>query len=401
MAKRGIATTAIHAGEKPDPVTGASSPNLVMASTFASEEPIAFSINSVETTSGDDRDYVYTRWGNPTIRILEDKLAALEGAEAAAAFASGMAATSAILLGKLSAGDHLLAPDVHYPGSAELVRDLLPRFGIQSTVVNTANLDELASSIRPNTKVIFLESPANPILKLTDVAAVCELARQHGISVVVDATLATPIGLRPIELGADFVVHSLTKYIGGHGDALGGVVAGKRDEINYLKTTCGVHFGGTLSPFNAWLIARGALSLTARMTAHEAGALHIARFLENHPQVVSVNYPGLDSHPQHSLAKSQLANYGGLLSFQVRDAKALIPRMAKKTKIIHFAVSLGHIRSLISYLDTDELLRDSFNMNAEQATQYRQRAGDGIFRLSVGLEDPEDLCQELAIILGN
>ena len=395
MPDPGTSTRAVHGGEAPNPVTGASAPDLVMSTTFAMDEPAGFSINAFEG----ELPYVYTRWGNPTIKMLEDKLAALEGTEDCAAFASGMAATSALLLTALKSGDHLVISDVNYPGTAELVRNTLPRFGIASTAVDTSDLAAVEAAITPATRLIWIETPANPILRLTDIAAVSAIAKRNDLPLAVDSTFATPVATQPAALGADYVVHSLTKYIGGHGDALGGAVLGSAERIAPLRTRALVYFGGVISPFNAWLIARGAATLPARMRAHEAAARQVAAFLENHPRVMRVNYPGLESHPQHDLAARQMANFSGMLSFQVEGGKAQAAAMAQVLEIIHYAVSLGHHRSLIYWIGTDDMLETSFALTGEQAAGYRQFAGDGVFRLSVGLEDADDLCADLDRVL--
>ena len=396
MKDRGSKTHAVHGGEAADPVTGASAPNLVMSTTFAMDEPAGFSINAFD----DEVPYVYSRWGNPTVKVLEEKLAALEGSEDCVAFASGMAATAALLLTALEAGGHLVISDVNYAGTAELVRGLLPKYGMATSPVDTTDLAAVEAAIRPETRMIWIETPANPILRLTDIAAVAAIAKRHGLPLAVDSTFATPIATRPLDLGADFVVHSLTKYIGGHGDALGGAILGSRERLEPLRTQALIHFGGAISPFNAWLIARGAATLPIRMRAHEEGAQRIAQFLESHSRVTRVNYPGLDSHPQRALAARQMANASGTLSFQVRgDGGALAKRMAKELDIIHFAVSLGHHRSLIYWMDTDEMLSSAYHLTGAQLAHYREYAGDGVFRLSVGLEDAEDLCGELDRVL--
>lgn len=396
MKERGPNTLAVHAGEVPDPVTGASAPNLVMSSTFALDEPAGFSISAFEG----ERPYIYTRWGNPTVKMLEEKLAALEGAEDCVAFGSGMAATAAVLLASLKAGDHLVISDVNYAGTAELVRNTLPDYGIETTPVDTSDLGAVEAAMRPETRMLWIETPANPILRLTDIAAVAAIAAAHGVPLAVDSTFATPIATQPLALGADFVVHSLTKYIGGHGDALGGAVLGSRERLESLRTHPLEYFGGVISPFNAWLIARGAATLPIRMRAHEQGAKQVAAFLEDHPAVGRVNYPGLASHPQRALAERQMANSSGTLSFQVRgDGEALARRMAKELEIIHYAVSLGHHRSLIYWIETDAMMESTFQLEGEPLAGYRAFAGDGLFRLSVGLEDADDLCQDLYRVL--
>ena len=396
-ATPGISTLAVHGGEAPDPATGASAPNLVMSTTFTTDEPAGFSISAFEG----ELPYVYTRWGNPTVKMLEDKLAALEGTEACVAFGSGMAATAALLLTALKAGDHLIISDANYAGTAELARGTLAEYAIACTAVDSSDLAMLEEAIRPETRMIWIETPANPILRLTDIAAVAAIAKRHGLLLAVDSTFATPIATRPIALGADFVVHSLTKYIGGHGDALGGAVLGSREATAPLRTSSLVHFGGVLSPFNAWLIARGAATLPIRMRAHEEGARHVAAFLEAHPAVGRVNYPGLASHPQHELACRQMANFSGMLSFQAPGGAALAARLAQELRLVHYAVSLGHQRSLVYWIDTAAMMASTFKLTGEQLARYREFAGDGVFRLSVGLEDPRDICADLDRVLGS
>jgi methionine-gamma-lyase len=392
----GVRTTAIHAGEGIDPITRASSPNLVMSATFAPSEVAGFSARNRQGYEG----FVYARLSNPTVRQLEDKLAALEGAESCQCYASGLAASSALLLGRLSQGDHLVISDTNYVGTAELVRDSLPRFGIKVTPVDTSDVEMTAAAIRPETKMLWIETPANPIMRLSDIAALAKLARDMGVrDVVVDSTFASPIATRPLSLGADFVVHSLTKYIGGHGDAMGGAVLGSKDALDALNLEATVHYGGVLSPFNAWLILRGAATLPIRMRAHEETAMAVARFLESHKRIKRVFYPGLASHPQHELAKRQMANFSGMMTFLVEDGPELAQRMVKSLKIVHYAVSLGHHRSLVYYIPTADLMRSTYRLEGEMLARYRAFAGDGLFRFSVGLEDAEDICADLDSVL--
>ena len=392
-----LRTTAIHAGETLDPVTRASSPNLVMSSTFATSAVTGFSARD----EGDYEGYVYARLSNPTVKQLETKLAALEAAEAAQCFASGMAATHALLAGRLSAGDHLVISDTNYVATAELVRDTLPRWGIAVTPVDTSDAAATAAAIRPETKMLWIETPANPIMRLSDIAALSALAHRAGVrDVVVDSTFATPVATRPLELGADFVVHSLTKYIGGHGDAMGGAVIGRKPDLDALNLEATVHYGGVLSPFNAWLILRGSATLPIRMKAHEETARAVAGFLEAHPKVERVFWPGLVSHPQHDLAARQMRNFSGMMSFRLHeDGRTVAKRMIERLEVIHYAVSLGHHRSLITWIDTAALMASTFHLSPDAEQRYRAYAADGIFRFSAGLEDPEDLCADLDRVL--
>ncbi len=393
----GAETLAVHAGEFVDPVTRASSPNLVMSSTFAPEEVTGFSARDEQNYEG----YVYGRVSSPTVRQLEVKLAALEGAETALAFASGVAAAHALICGRLSKGDHIIVPDANYVGIAELTRDTLPRFGIDASFVDVSNPQEVAAAIRPNTRMLWLETPANPTMKLCDIALLAKLAHDMGVrDVAVDSTYATPIATQPLLLGADFVMHSLTKYLCGHGDAMGGAVIGRKPELAALNLEATVHFGGVLSPFNAWLILRGIATLPIRMRAHEYAAMKVAEFLEGHAQVSRVFYPGLVSHPQHELARRQMKNFSGMMTFQTRQpGPEIAERMVKELEIIHYAVSLGHHRSLVYWIGTDDIQASTFRHDSEQLRRYRDYAGDGVFRLSVGIESPDDLIADLARVL--
>ena len=389
----GARTTAVHAGEAVDPVSRASSPNLVMSSTFAPTEPAGFSALNCTGYEG----HVYARLSNPTVVQLEEKLAALEGGEAAQAFASGMAASHALLAARLSAGDHLVISDTNYVATAELVRDSLPRWGIDVTTVDSSNLEEIGAALRPETRMLWVETPANPILRLTDIEATAKLAHDRGArDVVVDSTFASPVATNPLALGADFVVHSLTKYIGGHGDAMGGAVIGRKDEIAALNLEAAVHYGGVLSPFNAWLILRGAATLPIRMRAHEEAALTVAKGLEDHSAVARVFYPGLDSHPQHDLARRQMRNFSGMITLQTKaPGIEVAERIIERCQIIHYAVSLGHIRSLIYWIPTPMLMESTFRLDPAAEAKYRDFAGEGIFRFSVGIENGEDILADL------
>lgn len=394
----GPMTTAIHAGDTPDTATGASAPPLHMSSTFLGTDVSGFSAHDLT----DESPFAYARWANPNVQALEAKIAALQGTEDCHCSASGMAAGAGILLTFLSAGDHLVISDVSYAGVAELARETLPRYGVEVTPVDMSDLAAVAAAMRPNTKLVHTESPANPILRLTDLAAVSKMARDVGALVSLDATFSGPLGIDAAALGIDLVMHSTTKYIGGHGDAVGGAVCGRRDLIKQIRLEAGIHHGGVLSPFNAWLISRGLSTLPLRMRAHASGAKAVAAWLEDQPSVQRVIYPGLASHPQHELAAAQHGAGSGMISFQVGDVATghrVAEAMIEKLEIIHYAVSLGHHRSLIFWMETEPLMETSFALEGAQKESYRAFAGDGIFRLSVGLEEPEDLIADLGRVL--
>ena len=392
---RGVRTRAVHAGEAPDASTGASAPNIVMSSTFVVDEPHGFS--AVDRDS--DSPYVYSRWGNPSVRQLEEKLASLEEAERCICFASGMAATTALLFSLLEPGDQLVISDTNYPGTAELARTSLPRLGVEVVTVDSSQLTKVEAAVSSKTRLVWIETPANPILRLSDISAIADIAHRGGAELAVDSTFASPIATRPLTLGADYVVHSLTKYIGGHGDAMGGAVLGTTKAMEPVESEGLIHLGGTISPFNAWLIQRGLATLPIRMEAHEKNAMAVAAFLEQHSGVDAVLYPGLPSHPQHELAQTQMENFSGMVSIRIEKGETMAVKMAKELKVFHYAVSLGHHRSLVYWIGTDELVRSSYQIEGSQLESYRKMAGDGVFRLSIGLEDPEDLCADLDQVL--
>ncbi|NOE19974.1 aminotransferase class V-fold PLP-dependent enzyme [Ruegeria atlantica] len=398
LRNKGLATRAIHAGEAPDPTSGASAPALHMSSTFVTDQVAGFSAHDLE----EEAPYLYGRWANPNVRTLEAKISMLEGTEDCLCLASGMAAATAIFLTFLSAGDHVIVSDVSYAGVAELARDTLPRLGIHVSTVNMSDLSAVSAAIRPNTRLIHTETPVNPIGRLTDLASVSTIAKSAGALLSCDATFASPLGQPSKELGVDLIMHSVTKYIGGHGDAIGGAVAGRKDLIAKIRTESAIHHGSIMSPFNAWMIARGMATLPLRMTAHQAGATVVADWLETRARVTRVIYPGLKSHPQYELAQQQMRNTSGMIAFQVGDhatGEALAQQMIDKLRIVHYAVSLGHHRSLIFWMGTEALMQSSFRLEGAQLASYRDFAGDGVFRLSVGLEDPEDLIADLAQVL--
>lgn len=386
------ATRAIHAAaparERGAPLT----PSIVAATSFHTD-PDAVGFSAADL--GAEAPLFYTRWGNPTVALLEQRLAALEGGEAGLAFASGMAAVAGLMLHRLSPGSHLLVSDVCYAGVAEFARETLARYGVAVTSVDMSDPAAVAAAMRPETRLLHVETPANPILRLADIAALAEIAHRGGAELSVDSTMATPIATRPLELGADWVIHSLTKYACGHGDALGGAVIGQAAAIDALRKEAVIHFGGAISPFAAWLILRGLETLPARMALHESNARAVAQFLESHPRISRVYWPGLESHPQHELAQRQMRNFSGMVSFVAEGDKALARQVAARMRVVTYAVSLGKTQSLLFHIPTEDILRSSFGLEGEAAERYRAWTGEGTFRFSVGLEDPADLIADL------
>ena len=317
------------------------------------------------------------------------------GYEDALATATGVAALAAIFLTFLKAGDHLIVSDVCYAGANELARRILPDFGIEVSAVNLSKPEDLRAALRPNTKLVHCESPCNPLLRLTDLRKIAEITHAHGALMSVDSTFATPVATQPLKFGADLVMHSLTKFINGHGDALGGIVAGRKELTEKMRGRAGVYLGASLSAMNAWLILRGIDTLYPRMRQIHETAQNIAAFLEAHPAVKRVIYPGLASHPQADLARAQMAIAGGVITFQTADPQAMARQLSERLKVAHYAFSLGHQRSIVVLLDTAEMMASSYQLEGAQFEDYRNYAGEGVFRLSVGLEDCADLRADL------
>ena len=395
-----LETLALHAGEEADPQTGALRLPLHMATSFKLPG-FGRRLFDALLMESEEPPYAYTRWSNPTLGALEERLAALEGAQAAMVTATGMAAVSAVLLTFLSQGDHVVANEVCYAGSVELFGEHLPRLGIGVSLVDTSDVDQVRAALRPETRLVYVETPANPILRIADIGALAEVAHGAGALLVVDSTFAGPTVQRPLALGADYIVHSLTKVMNGHGDALGGAVLGPQKGIRRIRKEMLVHLGGAMSPFNAWLIVRGLATLPLRMERHCQNAMAVARFLEAHPRVKRVVYPGLESHPHHQLARYQMSTgsgtpaYGGMLTFQLKGGLGAAITLAEKIKLFKYATSLGHAHSLLFYYPTDLYVDAVAYLDDRQKARIREWMGEGIVRASIGLENVQDLIADL------
>ena len=383
--KYGDQTLAIHAGEAPDPVTGALVPPLHLATTYH----LGSAEQGAAIFAGEKEAYVYSRWSNPTVATLERRVAAIEHGEAALATASGMAAISTAVLGLVSAGDHIVSARAIYPSSVHLFTTQLQALGIETTFVDGTDPASFEAAIRPNTNLFYLETPGNPILALCDLQAIGAIARRAGIATICDNTFATPINQRPLELGIDTVVHSATKYFCGHGDAVGGLVIGTKAFVQRCATEPMRYFGGIMAPFNAYLMLRGTQTLPMRVARHNANALALAQWLEQHPAIASVSYPGLPSHPQHALAKRQMTGFGGMISFDVRGGVEAGARLMDRVELCSLAVSLGDTRTLITHPAS------TTHSVVSREARLAQGVTDGLVRLSVGLEDVEDLIADL------
>ena len=325
----------------------------------------------------------YTRYGNPTLQQVESVLADLEGAESALVTASGMAAISAPVLSIVSQGTHVIAQTNHYGGTLNLLKSLLPRFGVEVTQVEQRNSSAFEAAIRPNTKLILLETPSNPVMGLTDLRAVAAIARSHKITTLIDNTFATPLNQRPIDFGIDLLFHSATKYFGGHSDLIAGVVMGSKEAITNVWNTH-VMLGATLGPFDAWLVLRGLRTLSLRVRQHNDNAQALAEFLENNKAVKKVYYPGLKSHPQHDLARRQMSGFGGMLSFEL-DGYEAADRVLSRLRLASRAASLGGVETLAVHPASNFL----HYMTLEEAARIGIAAG--LLRISVGLEGKDDL----------
>lgn len=385
VKQNGFSTKAVRAGERRDPVTGAVVTPIYETSVFAFTSTKQL-IDAVSEKSSRD---VYTRWSNPTITAAEKKIAELEGAEDCVVFSSGMAAISTAILSLVSSGDHIVSVRDLYGGTVGLFSDLMSRFGVRTTFIEATNVGEISSAVSSNTKILFLETPTNPTLKLVDLQKAAEIAAKHGAKVLVDNTFASPYNQQPLQFGCDATLHSATKYLAGHNDVTAGAIAGPRklmEPMRKLRRT----LGGVLDPHGAWLLLRGMKTLALRMARHNSNGQQIAEYLENHPNVEKVYYPGLRTHPQHTLAKRQMKGFGGVVSFELNGNLNQTIRFVDNLKLALLGPSLGGAETLVSQPST----ASHFFMDPDE----RRKAGisDSLVRLSLGIEDVEDIISDLA-----
>ena len=371
-----FSTRAIHVGQEADPTTGATIVPIYQTSTYT------------QTAVGEHRGFDYSRTVNPTRTALEAQLASLENARYCSAFSSGMAATAAVL-NLCSAGDHIVVTDDLYGGTYRLFSRVLERYGMSFSYVDMSDLAAVRAALREETKLIWIETPTNPLLKIVDIAAVCALRDARRTVVVVDNTFASPYFQQPLALGADVVVHSTTKYIGGHSDVVGGAAITDRSDLHDTIKFHQNAVGGVPGPHDAWLTMRGAKTLALRMREHAANAARVAEFLEQHDEVARVYYPGLPSHPQHAIAKAQMSGFGGMVSFVLRGPVERAFAFARETKLFSLAESLGGVESLLCH--------PARMTHGSIPKEDRERRGvtDGLLRLSVGIEDCDDLIADL------
>ncbi len=394
MAKRaarklGFATQCVRAGDPDDDRWGAVAPPIYQTSTFASDT----TLEQWEIIEGRRLGHCYTRYSNPTTRGLETKMATLEGGEDAVAFASGMAAVSACVLACVKRGDRAVVQRDVYGGTFEVFHRLLPRFGVRVTTVNATDLVQVRAAARRGTRLIYVETPANPLLSVVDLAGVAEIGRKAGATTICDSTFATPVNSRPLEFGIDVVLHSATKYLGGHADLMAGVAVGTTAFCDRLEDMVRI-LGGVLDPFAAWLVTRGIKSLGPRVAVHNANATACAEFLAGHPRVRAVHYPGLPAHPQHALAKRQMSGFGGVLSFEIAGTADETSAVVDRFRLFRVAPSLGAVESLA--------LQPAATTHSKLSPRERKAVGirDSLVRLACGIESAEDLVDDLRQALG-
>jgi len=369
-------TKVVRAGIKPDPATGSIVPPIYETATYVLDEV------------GRDKGFDYTRSANPTRKLLEDNLAAIEGGKYGVSFASGMAAVDGCMK-LLSAGDHVVCSDDVYGGVSRHFNNVLARYGMSFTYVDSSDTNAVREAIRPETKMLWIETPTNPLLKVTDLQAMATIAKERNLYFSVDSTFATPVFLRPLEYGADIVMHSTTKYLSGHNQLIGGLVVTNRkdiyDEMKFIQKT----IGAVPSPFDCWLTLLGVKTLHLRMQRHAASAQRVAEYLESHPKVARVTYPGLPSHPQYEIAKAQMSGFSGMISFELKGGLPAGKTVMNNVKLCALAESLGAVETMITHPAT--------MTHADVPAQERQARGlaDGLVRLSVGIEDVDDILADL------
>jgi methionine-gamma-lyase len=373
-------TKCIHVGNGVDKETGAIRRPITMANSYRLPD------DASKLNWSDPNNIIYTRTTSANQMYLQERLASLEGGEDCVVLASGVAALSGVFFSFLDKDSHVICSNISYIAVFRLLNEYFPeKYGIETTFVDTSNIEEIRRAVRPNTKLIHIETPGNPTTRISDIEEISKIAKDAGVLLSVDSTFASPYLQHPLELGADLVVHSLTKYINGHGDAMGGAVIGKKELINKIKTEAMVNIGAAISPFNAWLIMRGLVTLPLRMKQHSESALKIARFLEAYPGVKFVSYPGLESHPEHEIAKKQMSMYSGVMSFGLNGDVDLHNKFVNSLELVISAVSIGHDESLIVYIGP----------NDERNHFYPDEFKNGQLRFSVGLEDADDIIYDL------
>jgi methionine-gamma-lyase len=380
----GFNSLLIHGGMGVDPLGSATMP-IYQTSTFAFKSVD----DGASCFAGESDGYIYTRIGNPTIAALERQIALLEKGFGGIATSSGMAAVSTIYMAFLKSGDHIVSTDAVYGPSRGIMESYFRKFGVESSYINTTNLDAIRKAIRPNTRMLYIETPTNPTMEISDLEACCEIAHQHGLAVVVDNTFCSPCLQRPIEFGADVVFHSMTKFINGHADIVAGMIIAKTEELYKMIRAAMVGMGCNMDPHQAYMVLRGVKTLAIRMARAQENAITIADYLEKHPKVAWVKYPGLKSHPQHALAEKQMDGPGAMISFELKGGLGAGKILMDNVKLALLAVSLGGIETLIQH--------PASMTHSKMSRENREKAGitDGLVRFAVGIEDVQDIVNDL------
>jgi methionine-gamma-lyase len=378
-------TRSVHGTERADESTGSVVTPIYQTSTFGFKR--AKDVD--RAVRGESGDFVYSRWDNPTVKVLEEKLADLEGAEDAAFFSSGMAAISTAVIANVKKGDHVLAIRDLYGETYRLLHDVLPSFGVETSLVDTTDPSSMEEAITSNTRVVYVETPTNPTLKLVDLKKAAKIAHKVGALLLVDNTFASPLSQKPLKWGADIVLHSATKFLNGHSDLIAGAVAGSKEQIHSIKRMRRT-LGGTLDPHAAFLILRGIKTLALRIEKHNHNSQELAEYLDSHKKVARVNYPGLKSHPQHELARRQMSGYGGMLSFELKGTVKDAMRFTESLNVATLGASLGSVETLVTQPAT--------MTHTQLSPKERKRAGipDTLIRVAVGIEDAEDIIDDFA-----
>lgn len=380
----GINTLCVHSGSSKDELGAVVTP-IYQTSTFKFKN----AEQGASLFKGEEKGFIYTRLGNPTIEAMEDAVAKLEGGYKATGCASGMAAVHTLIAGMLRAGDHLVSSDSVYGATSVLLSSIMPQFGIETTFVDTSDIEQVKNAIKPNTRMIYIETPGNPTLAITDLTAVGKIAKEKNLYFAVDNTFMSPVLQKPFEFGADFIIHSMTKYLNGHADVVAGIIIVNNQEHYAKLRKMSNHFGGVIDPFNSFLVHRGLKTLNLRVMRQQENAQQVAEFLENHPKIENIQFPGLPSHPQYELAQKQQKGSGSMISIDLKGGYEAGVKLMNNVKLFQLAVSLGGVESLIQHPAS------MTHAGMDKESRLKAKITDGLVRLSIGIEDPEDLIEDL------
>lgn len=380
----GINTLCVHSGSSKDELGAVVTP-IYQTSTFKFKN----AEQGASLFKGEEKGFIYTRLGNPTIEAMEDAVAELEGGYKAIGCASGTAAVHTLIAGMLRAGDHLVSSDSVYGATSVLLSSIMPQFGIETTFVDTSDIEQVKNAIKPNTRMIYIETPGNPTLAITDLTAVGKIAKEKNLYFAVDNTFMSPILQKPFEFGADFIIHSMTKYLNGHADVVAGIIIVNNQEHYAKLRKMSNHFGGVIDPFNSFLVHRGLKTLNLRVMRQQENAQQVAEFLENHPKIENIQFPGLPSHPQYELAQKQQKGSGSMISIDLKGGYEAGVKLMNNVKLFQLAVSLGGVESLIQHPAS------MTHAGMDKESRLKAKITDGLVRLSIGIEDPEDLIEDL------